>query len=319
MKNRSGVVAVAVQTGLLTWCLATGAGEAAPPAPGKAEGTPTVQQAYPGLASGVLATAKLVRLPKGVLLKGGDLQIKAVDVENEIAKMPEEFQEQLRDSAFFILEKIATSKLLAMDARAAAAKAGKDAANITEDERVESHRRSLAATSQVAYKEVAGFYAANKTAFYGASLDAVKGNIEGHLREQKQQQIVEARVRPRAETPPMQVPSAWVKDKAPTAANTPVDTARRSGKPSLVAFGAASCCGPDRMIPVLERVREAYKEGLNVVHVDVRREQVLAMRYRITSIPAQIYFGKDGTELARYTGFADFGDLQRKLTEPGVQ
>ena len=51
---------------------------------------------YPGLASNSLTYARLSDLPAGVLLKAEGLTLTDKDVAGEIAKAPQEMQEQLK-------------------------------------------------------------------------------------------------------------------------------------------------------------------------------------------------------------------------------
>lgn len=72
----------------------------------------TVAAVYPSLASGVLTFAKLDDLPPGVLMRAGNLEIGAADVNQFILKEPRQFQEELKKNTFFVLEQQATRRLL---------------------------------------------------------------------------------------------------------------------------------------------------------------------------------------------------------------
>ena len=81
----------------------------APPQPATASSAPATSQPVslndtcPGLSSSGLAFAKMVDLPKGTVLKAGDLTISEKEIADEIAKAPKDVRDQLKKNAFFIL------------------------------------------------------------------------------------------------------------------------------------------------------------------------------------------------------------------------
>ena len=76
-------------------------------------GTPaTVNVLYPDLTPGILAYAKPVNLPKGLVLRSDRVEITAKDLENTVAKAPKEIQAQLNKNLVFLLEQAATEKIL---------------------------------------------------------------------------------------------------------------------------------------------------------------------------------------------------------------
>lgn len=69
----------------------------------------------------------------------------------------------------------------------------------------------------------------------------------------------------------------------------------------------ATWCGPCRMLgPVIEQLAEEYEEQEVVIgKVDVDENPALAQQYGVMSIPTVIFF-KDGKEIERKVGVADF-------------
>ena len=51
------------------------------------------------------------------------------------------------------------------------------------------------------------------------------------------------------------------------------------------------------MMPIIEQLKKDYEGKLNVVFVNVDKEQVLAARYGTPSIPVQIFFDKNETQM----------------------
>jgi thiol-disulfide isomerase/thioredoxin len=298
---------------------ATVAGVTSVAAPDTSAPAKTVAATYPGLVSAGLTHSRLVELPDGVLLRSGDVTIKATDLAGEMANAPKELQDQLRKNAFFVLEQTATQRLLLAEVKAAAVKDGKDAAKLSEQDLIKAFFEKLTADVKVGDAEMAEFYEKNKEMVGGQSLEAVKEPIAGFLRQQKQQQAVNRHIEALGERTTIEVSAAWAKEQAALAKDNPVDKARTSGKPSLVDFGAKGCIPCDKLAPILEAMEKKYEGRANVVFVSVREEQILASRYGIQSIPVQIFFDADGKEVFRHTGFWPQEELEKKLAELGVK
>lgn len=279
----------------------------------------TVADAYPGLASAGLTHARLAELPKNVLLRSGEVVIKSAEVADEISKASKEIQNQLRKNAFFILEQKATRQLLLAEAKAAAAKDGKDAAKVSEQKLLKAYFDGLTADVKITDAEVATFYEKNKEMVGGQKLEAVKDALAGYLRQQKQQEAVTRHIETLGQRTTIEVSTAWAKEQAALAKDNPVDKARASGKPSLVDFGSKGCRPCDMLAPILETMKTQYEGKVNVLFVSVRQEQILASRYGIQSIPVQIFFDAAGKEVFRHTGFWPKEKLEKKLAEMGVK
>ncbi len=271
---------------------------------------------YPGLASNSLTYARLSELPPGVILRADGLAIKEQEVTDEIAKAPAEVQAQLKKSAFFLLENLATRRLLVTQAKARVA--DKDAAASDERTLIQTYLQGLVAGVEVSDAEVAKFYEENKDACGGATLDQVKDQLRHMVLQQKQQAVVDEHVRTMARRTPIEVSAAWAKGQSLLANDNPVDKARRSGTPSLVDFGSTGCVPCDMLAPILDTLKEKYAGKLNVLFVHVGQEQILASRYGVQSIPTQFFYNKDGKEVFRHTGFWPQAEIEKKLAEMGV-
>ena len=280
---------------------------------------PTVNETYTGLASDGLTHAKLSDLPKGVLLKSGELTVMEKEVMDEIAKAPGEVQEQLKKQAFFVLERIAVGNLLLREAKAGAAKSGKDPAKMDERQIMEDYFVAIADKVKVTDDEVADFYRKNKELVGESRLDQVKTDLARYLLQQKQQQAVDKHIEALGQRMAIEVSASWAKEQAVLARDNVVGKARSSGKPSLVDFGATGCGPCDMMAPILETLSKKYEGKAYVLFVHVRDEQILAARYGIQSIPVQVFFDKDGREVFRHVGFFPQEEIEKKLAEMGVK
>jgi thiol-disulfide isomerase/thioredoxin len=260
----------------------------------------TLNELYPGLTRACLTYAVALELPEGVLLRAGELIVRDKDLNEEAAKAQENLRPKLQKSTLFVLEQIATFKLLLAEAKVYAAKNGLDISEKGEQAIIQDYLRTLAKTVKVGDTEILDFYNNNKETLSSAALAQVKPQIEQFLLQQKQQELINEHVRTIGQRMQIEVSASWLKVQAALAKDNPVDRARDSGKPSLVDFGSTGCVPCDMLAPILETLREKYKGKANVVFVHVGQEPILASRYGIQAIPVQIFFDKAGKEVFRH-------------------
>ncbi len=85
-------------------------------------------------------------------------------------------------------------------------------------------------------------------------------------------------------------------------------------KPALVDF-FATWCGPCKMqSPVLEQVKQRVGDKAVIVKVDIDRNQELAARYHVQSVPTLILF-KGGEAVWRAVGLQQADTLESKINE----
>ncbi len=291
-----------------------------PPAgPKPAEPSAEVATAYPGLVSGILTHARLADLPPGVLLRSGDVTIAREEIDTAIQEAPARIREQLTKNSLFLLENLATSKVLLATAREAVSKENPDAARLSDNEVVRAWFDKALAGIEVSDAEVRAFYDQNKSMFGGAALDMVRSSIRQYLLQQKRQETVSKLIQGVGRNRTIAVAAAWVKEQVPLARDNPVDKARQSGKPTMVDFGRDGCGPCDMMAPIMEMLKMKYEGKANVLFVHTGEEEILAMRYGIAAIPTQIFFDKEGREVFRHTGFFSQEEIEKKLAEVGVK
>jgi len=276
-----------------------------------------VSDAYPGLASGVLGSAKLTVLPVGILLQSGSVKITQKDLDADIAKYPEAIKTQLKNNGFFALEQLATEKLLTGEAKSWAEQNNRKPDG-DRDELLKAYFDALTANIVVTDQELKSFYEENKSMMGTATFDQVRDQMKEYLLGQKRQEAVDAHIKSIGERSPIEVGKSWTARQYLLAMNNPVDKARKSRKPTLVDFGADGCRPCDMMTPILDSLKKEYAGRVNVVFVHVRKEQILAARYGIQSIPTQMFFDKDGREVSRHVGFYPREEILSKLGELGI-
>ena len=242
----------------------------------------TVNARYPGLTFGALTFAWLSDLPKGMLLRCDGVEITAAAL-NEMMRanfgFPDDYAGRLN---VVYLDGVATD------------------VTVTDD-------------------EVTRFYEENTEMFGGAKLRSIRKRLTDFVRDRKRREAWDKHLQQLAEARHLVVSAPWVKEHAALARGNPADRARASGRPSVVDFGADGCRSCEKMKPILAALKEKYAGRVNIVFVHARQETVLATRYRIRSIPTQIFYDKSGKEVFRHTGYFSQRSIERKLREMGVQ
>lgn len=279
----------------------------------------TVEQRYPNLASSALTYAAIGTLPDGVLLKSEGIEICSSDLDKSISQQPEQIQAELKKNAFFVLEQEAAGKLLKKIAAQTLSESGKDVNAMADSQLVQTFFETLAKDIKVTDQDIETFYKENNAVFCGTPLASVRKQIESYVLQDKQQRFVNQYIQTLGRKMEIIVSDAWTRQQAVNAKDNPLDKARNADKPTLAIFSAASCCGPDKMIPVKESLEKQYDAKITIVYIEPSKEQILAARYGIRSIPTQILYDKTGKEFFRHSGFFSEKDIIGKLNELGVQ
>lgn len=87
-----------------------------------------------------------------------------------------------------------------------------------------------------------------------------------------------------------------------------------SDKPVLVDFYADWCAPCRAMKPVLEDLKAQMGEDVSIYKIDVDKNQSIAERFGIRSIPTLILF-KDGEPVWRKSGMASSVELQKVVAQ----
>jgi thioredoxin 1 len=274
-----------------------------------------VDTRFPGLASGILKSARVAELPAAVLVKTEGIEINATEIDRMLQQAPPELKPQLEKNRFYLLEQEAARRIIVREARASSG----IPANVSDGEAIQRLFNQVAGKATVPESEARAFYEANKQLFGADPYDVVADTIRQVLLENKKEEAVQEYILSLQKRLALQVNSEWVKTQYALARDNPVDRARTSGKPSLIEFGASGCVPCDMMQPILDKLRKTHADRLNVVFVHVGQEKVLAARFGIRAIPVQVFYDPNGDEVFRHEGFFAEAEVNKVLAKIGVK
>ncbi len=90
------------------------------------------------------------------------------------------------------------------------------------------------------------------------------------------------------------------------------------GKVSMIDLGAKKCIPCKMMAPILVKLEKAYTGKAEIIFIDVWKNKQPAQRFKIRSIPTQIFFNANGEEVYRHVGFLDEKSIVAQMTKMGV-
>ena len=90
------------------------------------------------------------------------------------------------------------------------------------------------------------------------------------------------------------------------------------GKVTMVDLGAKKCIPCKMMAPIMVKLEKAYAGKADIVFIDVWENREQASRFKIRTIPTQIFFNEKGEEIYRHVGFLDEKSIISQMTKMGV-
>jgi thioredoxin 1 len=101
------------------------------------------------------------------------------------------------------------------------------------------------------------------------------------------------------------------------AAASPNEAAPMSALPRLLELGSDRCIPCQKMAPILEELKVKFAGQLQVDFIDVWQHPDEAPKYKIETIPTQIFFDAQGRELFRHVGFFAKDDILHQWQQLG--
>lgn len=91
------------------------------------------------------------------------------------------------------------------------------------------------------------------------------------------------------------------------------------GMVTMVDLGAATCIPCKMMAPILDRLEKRYRGKAAIVFVDLRYHRDASQHFGVKAIPTQIFYDRNGKEVARHLGFMSEEAIVAQLKAMGVQ
>lgn len=97
-----------------------------------------------------------------------------------------------------------------------------------------------------------------------------------------------------------------------------LNKAKAEGRIVMLELGSVGCIPCEQMKPVMKKLSDTYKGKLDVIFIDVKKDQQTAHRYGVYMIPVQVFLDKSGKEFHRHTGFYPYEEVAAMLKKTGI-
>jgi thioredoxin 1 len=94
--------------------------------------------------------------------------------------------------------------------------------------------------------------------------------------------------------------------------------AKEEKKFVMLELGSVGCIPCDQMKSVMSKLSSTYKDKLEVIFVDVRKDTEPARRFRVFVIPTQVFLDRNGKEFHRHVGYYDYESIIPILKKAGI-
>ena len=149
---------------------------------------------------------------------------------------------------------------------------------------------------KVSDKEMKGFYEQQKDEMQGKSFAEVKDALEAYLLQMKQKDRLDEWIGELRAKAKITKNDKWIASEASKIKN-PLDEAFKSGKVTVVDFGASGCRPCEMMKPIFAELKKKYKDKANILLLQISEYRALARKYKVMLIPTQIFFDIQGNEV----------------------
>lgn len=100
--------------------------------------------------------------------------------------------------------------------------------------------------------------------------------------------------------------------------NNALNNAKKEGRAVMLELGSVGCRPCEEMKPVMEELRANYREKLDVIFVDIRKDSDTGRRFRVFLIPVQVFLDRNGKEFHRHVGYYSYEEIVSVLKKAGI-
>jgi thioredoxin 1 len=94
--------------------------------------------------------------------------------------------------------------------------------------------------------------------------------------------------------------------------------AKEEKKVIMLELGSVGCIPCENMRPIMNKLSTTYKGKLDVIFIDVRKDNEAARRFRVFGIPTQVFLDRNGKEFHRHVGFYPYESIVPVLKKAGI-
>ena len=184
--------------------------------------------------------------------------------------------------------------------------------------------KKVAALPRVAPEEIEQIYEAYKGQMVGRKKEEVLPLIRQMVDEQRKGEEAEKLVATLRKDAKIEIDGkalqklAVVEPGMETQMEADFRKALKSGKPMVVDFGSNSCIPCRQLRPVLQKVHKDHEGKLEVLIIEIQKNQQLAAEYQIQVMPTVVFIDKAGKEVSRHQGFMSEEKIKEQLAKLGV-
>lgn len=97
-----------------------------------------------------------------------------------------------------------------------------------------------------------------------------------------------------------------------------LNKAKAEGKIVMLELGSVGCLPCEQMKPVMQKLRDSYQGKLEVIFIDVKKDNDTARRFGVYMIPVQVFLDAHGKEFHRHVGFYAYEEIAPVLKKAGI-
>jgi thioredoxin 1 len=260
---------------------------------------------------------------KAVVAEVNGQRITVKDFQAELARIPADMRSVYEQNPEEVLDRLIAMTLLLQEAKRQGLVDSIDLTGLDKPGIQEGMQRLMEQSTKgvkaVTDKEVQAFYRQYREEMGGKPLAQVREIIRMMILEQKEQQRIEQLVeRLRAQAAIATFPEQLPKPPLPALEASTAEAfqaALKSGRPTLVDFGSNRCQPCIRLRPVMRALKDAHKDRINVLFLEVSANRDLALLYKVRLVPTLIFFDVHGREVHREMGFMGQEAMEKILRD----